>query len=149
MHSEEADEHPSLPVELRDHPRRDGQFRLRLVLALFNRLFGQDHALLLTEGGKGMDDTGLGVEPESPAGYPLGVVAVEGHPLFSTLPVLRPIERGPQGGREGARIQLAEEPVKGRLTGGGAVREAEGTEEIAGLARSPLGNRQDRGMGTR
>jgi len=60
-----------------------------------------------------MDHTGLGVEPQSAALR----LAVEGDPLISPLPVLQPIERGPQGGREGARIQLAEEPVQRRLTG--------------------------------
>jgi hypothetical protein len=104
-----AGENPTAPIEAGDQPRRDGQFRLRLVRIADDLFLRQHRTGLVSAGGQGMD--GAGGRRRAGEATTLRL-AVDGDPFPAAHRGIRgAVHRAVigQGGREQGGIEAAEE----------------------------------------
>lgn len=104
-------QHPPTPVEASEQGRGDRAFRLGLVGGAVDRLLGQDDALLVAEGGEGVDRAAASLEAQPPALR----LAVAGDPLAAPrLGIGRGtgLEVAAQGDDQPVGVQPREQPLE-------------------------------------
>lgn len=102
-------QHPTVPVQRRQHRRRNRQFSLCLLGSLLDRCLAEDGPLLGTKGGQGMHDRATRLKGESATLR----LAIDRDTLLPTGPLSSLVEDHLQGAGERLWIKSAEEPMQG------------------------------------